>query len=377
MKIGIMTFWWSEDNYGQLLQCYALQKYLRDQGHDAYLIRYDPRHDFKKSPLFLRIFKAFNPFKLYNYIKQQKNIQNSLIEQRENPRNFEEFRNKYIIQSEKIYTSYEQLKEFPPEADMYIVGSDQVWCWSLFPLKRCSNLINAFFLNFGSSQIRRVSYAASWGSDSISDEYKNIITPLLARFNNISVRETIGVELCRLCGVENAVCIPDPTFLLSTSVYYNELASLVKKDNEKFIFVYMLNNGYDFNLEHLFVWAKKKHMSIKYVTGNNLVDKYDKLYPTINEWLSLIKNAEYVISNSFHCSVFSILANKKFAVVPLSGHKIGLNSRMISLFELCNIQNRFLYNENFEILDIGYTCDLSIVQNKAEDFIKDVINEVY
>ena len=72
MKIGIMTFWWSNDNYGQLLQCYALQKYLRDSGHDAFLIRYNYTTDIKKNPLFLRALKALNPLLLARYLLQKK-----------------------------------------------------------------------------------------------------------------------------------------------------------------------------------------------------------------------------------------------------------------------------------------------------------------
>ena len=68
MKIGIMTFWWSNDNYGQLLQCYALQKYLRDAGHDAYLIRYEASID-KKTPLYLRLIKSLNVVRLVRYVR--------------------------------------------------------------------------------------------------------------------------------------------------------------------------------------------------------------------------------------------------------------------------------------------------------------------
>ena len=75
MKIGIMTFWWSNDNYGQLLQCYALQKYLRDLGHDAYLIRYNFETDFLKIPFFLRCLKYVNPKKMLNYIYNKYNPQ--------------------------------------------------------------------------------------------------------------------------------------------------------------------------------------------------------------------------------------------------------------------------------------------------------------
>lgn len=75
MKIGILTFWWSQDNYGQLLQCYALQKYLRDMGHEVYLIRHNIENDEKQTLFLLRAIKVFNPFVLYRYLKS-KNIIN-------------------------------------------------------------------------------------------------------------------------------------------------------------------------------------------------------------------------------------------------------------------------------------------------------------
>ena len=71
MKIGIMTFWWSNDNYGQLLQCYALQKYLHDAGHDVYLIRYIPMNDNEKKSLSRKLSKAFNPVRLFKYVKNK------------------------------------------------------------------------------------------------------------------------------------------------------------------------------------------------------------------------------------------------------------------------------------------------------------------
>jgi hypothetical protein len=125
MKIGIMTFWRSEDNYGQLLQCYALQKYLRDAGHDAYLIRYDSKNDYIKLSVWKKAIKGLNPVKSFGYISSK--IRAPLIKKLNAERKFLDFRNIYIKQSKSIYHSYKELVENPPEADMYITGSDQVW----------------------------------------------------------------------------------------------------------------------------------------------------------------------------------------------------------------------------------------------------------
>ena len=95
MKVGIMTFWWSDDNYGQLLQCYALQKYLQNIGHDPYLIRYKWYSDVRKNPLPIRILKALNPAFMFKYLKKKKNKAKIKIEVANNPRYFDDFRKRY------------------------------------------------------------------------------------------------------------------------------------------------------------------------------------------------------------------------------------------------------------------------------------------
>ena len=101
LKIGILTFWWSNDNYGQLLQCYALQKYLRDAGYDAFLIRYDSRNDYVRTPFLLRCFKALNLVLLCRFfvhkIQHKINSKKVLEESKLNDRHFDDFRVKYIV----------------------------------------------------------------------------------------------------------------------------------------------------------------------------------------------------------------------------------------------------------------------------------------
>ena len=161
MKIGIMTFWWSNDNYGQLLQCYALQKYLRDKGHDVFSIKYNYTKDIKRNPLFFRLLKACNPILLFKYLLSKKRCAKILNEQNIYDRYFDDFREKYIHFSDFNYVSYEDLKQNPPDADVYIVGSDQVWNYWNMKLWRYINPLHVYFLDFGSEKIKRISYAAS------------------------------------------------------------------------------------------------------------------------------------------------------------------------------------------------------------------------
>jgi len=354
MKIGILTFWWSNDNYGQLLQCYALQKYLRDMGHSPFLIKYRWDNDVKAS-LYVKILQGLNPAKLIKYIKRINHKKQVNVEQKNNDRLFTEFRNKYIEQSIVSYNSYEELKNNPPEADVYIVGSDQVWRFGDRSLKRDLKKLHAYFLDFGPESVKKMSYAASWGTTTVEDNFAKEIKPLLAKFEYVSVREKTGIELCKKCGYEKAEWRPDPTLLLTPDMY-----RLLYKENKlrnfpnNFVLLYMLRNDCDFDIETVYQFAKERGLEVIYVTGNGVVDKYDKLFATIPEWLYLIDNAKYIITNSFHCCVFSSLFNRQFAAVPLSGRHAGMNSRIDSLFELLEIDKRYIQNNDFSILDTNY-----------------------
>jgi hypothetical protein len=363
MKIGIMTFWWSDDNYGQLLQCYALQKYLRDAGHDAYLIRYDPRNDYEKTPALRKVIKAFNPVKLFDFLLR-KIVTPGIIEQNKQ-RRFDEFRNKYIRQSERIYYSYRELVDNPPEADVYIVGSDQVWN-HLNELSRNGKILRAFLLDFGKAEAKRIAYAASFGRDTITDDFADFCMPLLRRFDYVSVREKSGVELCRQMGVKDAKWVPDPTMLLTASDYRALYSTINQSESEgPYCLLYMLKNECDFPIKAVYEWAKIINIKVLYITGNLKYDKYEKVYATILEWLYLIDKAEYVITNSFHCSIFSLLFQKKFGIIPLKGKLVGMNSRFVSLFEQFGIGQRFIGN-SFDVLDTN------INWNKIGDIFKKI-----
>ncbi len=365
MRIGIMTFWWSTDNYGQLLQCYALQKYLRNAGHNAFLIRYDPRND-SENPLWRKLLKALNPVLLMRYIRKSISLKKIGRENALHDRHFADFREKYIVQSEKVYSSYSELKDNPPEADCYIVGSDQVWNFNEANLRKCQNLVHAYFLDFGNDNVKRMSYAASWGRLSISQEFRDEIKPLLARFDYVSVREKSGVELCSQCGCGNAKFRCDPTLLLSEddyrSLYRAECDACkhesdahkpengVRKPERKYLLLYMLNNKCDFDAESAYRFAAERNLGVVYVTGNGVVDSREKTFATVPCWLRLIDNAEYVVTNSFHCCVFSLIFQKKFAAVPLIKSFKEMNSRIETLSELFEIKPRWFIGD-FAVLE--------------------------
>jgi hypothetical protein len=342
MKIGIMTYWWSEDNYGQLLQCYALQKYLRDAGYDAYLIRYDPRNDFVKTPFWKKVVKGLNPVRLYNYLKYKRKKSIDKKEKAEHSRKFQEFRDAYLKQSEKIYYSYHELLQNPPEADVYIVGSDQVWNFYESPLGQIKSKLSAYFLNFGKQETKRIAYAASFGKEHLNNDFIQEITPLLKNFDYVSVREKSGLSICHQCGIANAEWVPDPTMLLDGEQYRSLSNNTLINYDKPYCLLYMLGNKHNYSIQNIYDWADKKELDVVYISGNRQHDTYKKAYATIPEWLYLIDHADYVITNSYHCSVFSLLFQKKFGVIPLIGKYSGMNSRFESLFEQFQIEKKFI-----------------------------------
>jgi hypothetical protein len=118
----------------------------------------------------------------------------------------------------------------------------------------------------------------------------------------------------------------------------------------------MLGNRCNFSIKALYEWAEKKDLAVVYITGNKQYDGHQKLYATTPEWLYLIDNAEYIITNSFHASLFSLIFQKRFGIIPLMGQYAGMNSRFDSLVETFGIQPRFVY-KTFDVLDKNINWD--------------------
>lgn len=353
-----MTFWWSNDNYGQLLQCYALQQFLKNNGHNPYLIRYHVQK--KKFIHYLQ--KAFNIKFLYKWLINRSKVK---TEQKIHDRHFDDFRKKYIEVSDNYYSTIKQLKENPPDADAYIVGSDQVWNTFHNSLNSIKMRIHAYFLDFGTPETKRLSYAASWGIKELPDDFITEIAPLLKKFDYVSVREESGLELCSQCGCSDAEWVCDPTELISADEYralYNSEKTNIPSN--KYILLYLLKSPIEIDIDEIYKFANSKNLSVVYITGNGRIDEYNKTFATIPEWLCLLDNAEYVITNSYHCSVFSTIFHKKYGVLKVVGKNKQMNSRFDSLFNLRSTGNRYILNKDFSVLDLPYnTTKVAIPKN--------------
>lgn len=303
MKIGIVTHWTSHDNFGQQLQLFALHEKLKQLGHNPFLIRYDRTRDATGKCNWLKIFNPIAVFKkikrILNHKKNQKNIET------QPSRHFDEFRKNYINESELIY-SKEGLQTHPVEADAYCTGSDQVWL-SCNPIE---------FLDFGKPETFRFSYAASFGLSSFSKKEMQIKADYIKKLDAVSVREQEGLALCHQMGRHDAVCVLDPTMLHNFAFYCSKFKLEKKTPAKKYCVLYLLADVKGITVDEIYDFAQLHEMEVKYVDTHGQNNDYPKIYPTTEEWLELILNAEFVITNSFHCGVFSVLLHKNFCCIP-------------------------------------------------------------
>ncbi len=336
MKIGIITFWDSQNNYGQILQCFALQRYLRSLGHDVYTIKY--KHKKPKISHYLKHpFKLLNPHIYTNTCKILINtIRKQIINQVEYDRQFDHFRDENIIFTDQIYTE-QDLKHEPPTADVYICGSDQIWA--------NAGREKSYFLDFGDITSKRIAVATSFGRDVNSFNKSEIkqLSLLLQQFDAITVREQEGVDICKLAGYNQAQLICDPTLLLPVETYKSLIPLKAKNPpNHGTTVIYYLGNKSIINIDEIISIMQSNRYIYKYVASQGQYDKYEKAYLTINEWLANIQNAEYVITNSFHGCVFALLFNKQFAVIPLKNS--GGNTRINTLLGSLELRHRICQN---------------------------------
>lgn len=346
MKIGIITCWSSSDNYGQLLQCWALQRYLISEGHEPYLIRY-------KKP-------AFNPHKgiirnnvVYNTLRKLKHLVTDRKElklqkyydAKNVQRNFDGFRQSYIALSERVYTSLADLQEHAPEADAYITGSDQVW----FDLLSDKNN-EAMFLNFGRPDTKRFAYAASYGMKEYPEELRTQLKANLSRFDAISNREQDGVAICQREGFLS-VKVLDPTLLLNAEMY-REIAA-PRKHAEPYVFFYFLNvrNEDELYAKTLRDYCQSQGLQLVCTTASGyypcreIVQGATYDYATIPEWISNIDHAELVVTTSFHGVVFCLALHRPFIYIPLKGQYSKANNRIYDLLKTLDLMQCALQSE--------------------------------
>lgn len=365
-KIKIITFQ-NAHNYGALLQAYALQNVLQNE-NNVEIINY-------KNDIIGNQYKIFKVSKknIKSFIKS---ILKNILFYLKNVSRYKVF---YKFEKEKLkltkeYTSEILLKEDAPEADIYITGSDQVWNSNI-----TDGLQDSYTLNFGNENIKRISYAASIGKSIIAEDEKDVYTDKISKIDYISVREEDGKKALAPIINKSINVVLDPTLLLNKEKWENEIENL-DIEKEKYILAYVVEDDDEFfkitNELSEKTGLKIVHFGLKNKGYNNVLRSAYTEGPL--EFVNLIRNAEYVVCTSFHATVFSIIFNKKFFVVP--HRKTG--ARVTNLLDKLNISNRAVnsldefnkmnYNSEINYKEVNKTLENE--RNKSLDWLNNAIN---
>ena len=349
--IGIITIH-KINNYGSVFQAYALQKACEDLGYKTEIIDYNYPNSFHtpnkyaniedSQPNEPRLIKMFYALDL---IKQHKGISRFVS-------NFENL-------SSKQYNHPDELFSDAPHYDVYITGSDQLWN------PRHCNGDPAFMLHFAPDNALKISYAASVGTNAIPEELKPQYKALLSRYAHISVRENTGIQVVKEVAEKDATVVLDPTLLLNRD-QWNKMAATKRQFKKKYILCYFLN--YTFNA---FPYVDQLAEYMQKQTGYEIVrvarpphklglpHTHFRVGASPEEFLALVRDAEMVLTTSFHGTAFAVNYGKPvFTVVQDKNasdsrqvslmHNLGLDDKILSIKDAMPDKNSFAYDEKSE-----------------------------
>lgn len=343
MKIGIVTM--ISNNYGALLQCYALQTILQRMGHQVVVVN-----------------------RKWGKLPQTYSTKDKLCELKARLRAFvkgkdafSRFRNDYLHLSKPVHIQQDLLR-LNNQLDVVISGSDQVWNGD------CMNTMDGyFFLDWVDyPKVRRFSYAASFGKDTFqaSDEHFCMAKQLMQSYDGISVRESSGIKICKEVFGCDALNHLDPTLLLKAKDY----SALIQKRDEEvspYICSYMLDMTNDKQrIAEYMAHNSKCFVRNIYPSASSAEQQYIR----VEEWLYFIRNAEYVVTDSFHGMAFSIIFNKQF--VCLNNPKRG-SARFLNLLSKLNLLERLIdvdkaTHESIDCI-LRHNIDYSSVNRTIQD----------
>lgn len=317
-------------NHGASLQAYALQTYLLSLGHDVEIIDYKP--DYLSGHY--KLWSVANPLFDKPIVKQLyllAKLPGRLLSLKRK-RLFDEFTKDYLRLTNHRYHSFEELKSNPPQADVYIAGSDQIWN-TVFPNGRDA----AFYLDFAPPMAKRISYAASFATEDVVEEYKPFVKNMLQNFDKISIRERCSLPLLENLGRTDGRAVCDPVFLLAKAQWNRLLPSANIRD--RYLLVYDTEKSAILKKIALRI-AKEKNLKIYNVSAFRIGYADQELWVSSPlNFVQLVRDAEYVISNSFHATAFSIIFGKNFCVVNRTEK---INERMKSILEDLGLQERLI-----------------------------------
>lgn len=361
-KVGLITYY--GNNYGGILQAYALQQMVKSNGFDCELISNEFLSHVsgpKRARNFMANLTAMlgHPF---DYLEKRKTYRKYSTQIALKAKRFETFRQKNLSIFKTGYISYEEYVKKPPCYDVYLCGSDQIWNPNLY----CDN--GFYFAGFAPEKALKISYASSVGVSTVSKKQAEFMAPLLNRFDVISTREQKGAEIINDISDKTARVVLDPTLLLNSEQWSQVAAP--RMIEEPYIFCYL------FGEREYVAHIKKK---VKEKTGMKVVcipfvprelsSTDEKIFDAgPAEFISLIKNASLVLTDSFHATAFSINLNTPFISLCRfsKSDKKGMNDRLVTILEMVGLRDRLVDADDSVCDDFLYDIDFEKANIKLE-----------
>lgn len=365
MKVCVITRH-APANYGSLLQSIAMQKVIQKLGHECEIIDYILTEEtgMKVAATQLKTKKEWNGSLIkklvYLILRQPENL---IMYSK-----FENMREKFLRMT-KRYSSKNELIGNLPQTDIFMTGSDQVWGPTA-----SGKYDDVYFLSFAPDTTKKVSYAASFGKSKFTEETLCEYEKLLTRYDKITVRENSAIDILNNMNIECCGQVLDPTLLLDSK----EWGKYIKEDVQgKYVLVYQIHNNSKLDS---YAKAFAKNLGLPLIRVSPLLHQIIRggkfVYcPDIGKFLSLIKNATYMITDSFHGTAFAINFNTQFIeILP----NTGTGNRNQSILELTGLKNRILTDYNdFSIEDNNIDYDkINVVINEQRKYSVDILKHL-
>lgn len=317
-----MTFHWAS-NYGAILQAYALQQFLKRHGVETEIVDYVPFR-----VVFIRMLQRIRTRDASDFVREFR---------------MRRFRRRYLDVSPRRYRRSSDLRGAAGAYDALVCGSDQIWNeW--FTLNAEGGPTCAYFLDYAAEGVKKISYAASFGTDSLTEPMARVVGTELATFDAIGVREESGASIVAALDLK-ATVVADPTLLLS-SEDYDDLIGAHRTLDLHPLFTYILHNG------QVAAHSVADHLASTYFNGQRLYDR-EPISPL--DWLSQLRHANYVLTNSFHGLVFSLVFERPFMVVAVEGAGESMNGRFRTLLKSVCLEERLLTSLDVQRVDTLYS----------------------
>ena len=324
MKIGILTFHWAT-NYGAVLQCYALQEYLKSLGHEVEIINYKPHLYDDNLFTFLRFRKLLH---IGDYLNNRKK-EAALVD----------FRNEHLHLTERIHAC-KDIADIANRYDAIVSGSDQVVNPSFLLNGEGKVIVSpTYFLGFPFDG-KRVGYALSFGCVTYPEDARKIASNYLKDFDIIGVRENTGIEIAKSMGRNDAIVMPDPTVLQLPDFYHDIADKCTIQETRPYIYSYFIRHLED------------RKLSINSLFREELIfwNNEDGDY-TMQGWLSKIKKAAFVMTDSFHCVVMCLKFHKPFVAITEQKGNVGMNDRLYTLLERVGLSDNIVNKGQLNNID--------------------------